>query len=549
MARTKSKKKAKRDKQQTPTEITASVVNPAARDRLYAVIERAMLPHSVESVLATAMQGDLRHQWLLFVAMIDSWPRLQKNLSEVGREAAKAPYDVRPFAYRNADPTPEAVERAELVEDSLNAMLPDPKVGEMGYRGLLEYLGAGYYQGHILAELRWNEDLSPRAAFPVDPRFYGYPRAGEDRLMLNLSGHYNGALTDFSDHKFLIGVKRGHSGHASVAAPMRSLVGYWMAANFGLKWLMQFAQVFGMPLRWATYPAGDDCTAEAVANMLDNMGTAGWGAFPEGTNIDLKEASKSAQQLPQKMLIDMADRQCDTAILGQTLTSDVGSSGSRALGEVHEGVRHDIIEGVSCWIADIINTQFIPSIIALNYGPDALQELPCVVVDWPEKRDEKERAETADIVVNKVGITVGKKWLYEHLNVPMPEKEEEVFETKEPVVGPPRPIEGMRVPGVSPRPVLDRPVVDQLTDNVLQSLSGTAPQFLAGVRPFFRELVRLALDGDVNDADFDAALRKSANQIPELFESLDVESLQIAMEEAMGTAMLAGAGERILDAP
>ena len=57
--------------------------------------------------------------------------------------------------------------------------------------------------------------------------------------------------------------------------------------------------------------------------------------------------SKRCRNLPQKLLIEMADRQADIAILGQSLTTDVADSGSRALGDVHKGVRQDVIEAVA----------------------------------------------------------------------------------------------------------------------------------------------------------------------------------------------------------
>ena len=45
-------------------------------------------------------------------------------------------------------------------------------------------------------------------------------------------------------------------------------------------------------------------------------------------------------------MLDRADRYCDILVLGQTLTTEVGASGSRALGDVHSGVKHEVIEAV-----------------------------------------------------------------------------------------------------------------------------------------------------------------------------------------------------------
>ena len=80
----------------------------------------------------------------------------------------------------------------------------------------------------------------------------------------------------------------------------------------------------------------------------------------------------------------------------------------------------------------------------------------------------------------------------------------------------------------------------------MESVSGEAAVFLAGVRPTFRRLVATALDGSISDADFIATLDSVALSIPEMRSELNTESLQRALEEAIGSGMLAGAGERVI---
>ena len=63
--------------------ISAPIINPLARDRLYEVIQRSQVPQTVETTLANALNGSIWEQRLLFVAMVDTWPRLQKALEEI----------------------------------------------------------------------------------------------------------------------------------------------------------------------------------------------------------------------------------------------------------------------------------------------------------------------------------------------------------------------------------------------------------------------------------------------------------------------------------
>ena len=406
----------------------SAVIQPKAQDRLYELIEREQLPGDVRETLAGALTGDLPRQQLLFQAMIDTWPRLQKNLTEVARSVSSTPWEIQPYSEQGDEPTESAIEKARMVQTAIENMSPRPAWDELSERGLVKSLTHGYYMGHQVCEVFWDrkaEGTMPRSAKIVPPRFYDYPDTGEDRLMFSPDGgFYSGNYEDFPEHHFLIAVNRGHGAHPSIAAPLRALTGYWLAATFGLKWLLQFTQLYGIPFRWAEYE--DESVKSKVCNMLENIGSAGWGAFPKGTKLDFVNAGQSADSLPQAMLLEMADKQCDTFILGQTLTTDVGDSGSRALGDVHQDVRAGVIQGVNDFVSDIFSHQLIPSIIQLNYGSD--DEMPTYSSTVEAPKDEIGMAQRDQTLIS-MGMEVGKEWLYERHGVPMPEEgDDDIFQ-------------------------------------------------------------------------------------------------------------------------
>lgn len=535
------------------------IVAPKAQDRLLELIEREQLPGDVRDTLAGALTGDLQRQQLLFQAMIDTWPRLQKNLSEVFREVKKAPWSFDPYCERGEEPKDSAIEKAALAEKSLQDMTPRPAYGERGNKGLIEDLAFGYFSGHQVVELRWSQkydSICPRAAKVCPPRFYGYPieTEGEDRLMFSPDGQYYGTnYVDFPEHRFLLAINSGHPGHQSIAAPLRALTGYWLAATFGLKWLLQFSQLYGVPFRWANYSDPND--KAKVCSMLETIGSSGWGAFPENTKLNFVDASKSASSLPQKELIEMADRQCDTFILGQTLTTDVGSSGSRALGEVHEGVRSGVIEGVAEFVADILNEQMLPSLIQLNYG-DA-SEIPTIRADFERSRNEKEMAERDRVLFKDMGLPVEKSWLHERHRVPAPDPEsDDLFQPSPDGAQGELETEASLASHETEGRLETLPVqvkaseedfsttIDKLSANVLEDLTGVTQEWVKPVKPFFDRLAALAMSKNVTDEDFTKALIEAQSQLPELFDSLNVEVLQDSLDAAIGTAMLAGSVER-----
>lgn len=243
-----------------PVPHSAGIIVPEARDRLLELIECEQLPQDVRGTLSGALGGDLRRQQLLFQAMVDTWPRLQKCIGEVKRAARKAPWKIQPWARRGEKPSREAETLAKEVEAAVWGMKPDPIRGRKGFEGTIEALVEGYYFGHQVQQIYWSNDTGeyfPLGTRTMPPRFYGYPCDGalEDRLMLDRQGGKTGfqQLEDFPRNQFLVAVHGGHPGHASIAAPLRALTGYWLAAIYGLKWFMSFAQLFGQPIRWAEY--------------------------------------------------------------------------------------------------------------------------------------------------------------------------------------------------------------------------------------------------------------------------------------------------------
>jgi hypothetical protein len=87
----------------------------------------------------------------------------------------------------------------------------------------------------------------------------------------------------------------------------------------------------------------------------------------------------------------------------------------------------------------------------------------------------------------------------------------------------------------------------KLMDRVLENLTGVEAKWLAGVRPFFEQLLAKAEDPNLSSADFARALEKAARQMPELFDKLDSDHLAQAFEEAMSTSLVNGAVRGYMD--
>jgi len=558
-----------------PTESWDTSINVSlAQDRLWEYFEREQGPADVRSSLSGAMNGDIRLQHLLFSAMLDTWPKLQKAINEMARRVVTEPWTVIPFAERGEEPDEKAQDLAGEIERMLWAMKPRPERNEAGLESTIRNLVFGYYYGHGVQEIRWHRAASgmwePRCTKPVPSRFYGYPSQptddGDDRLQFYPSGQlYGSGAEDFPEHRFLIAVNTGHATHPAMSAPLRALAPYWLAAVYGLKWFMNFTQLYGIP--WRHAEVADVKDEGAVKNALASIGSTGYIVTKAGTKINVLDSAKSGDAVPQAVLIDLADRQCDQFILGQTLTSGTDNSGSRALGEVHQDTLTEAVKGLADFVGGILTHQLIPSTVALNYG-DKVPGMPEFWARHEEQKNEKARAERMEIL-GRIGVPMSKAYVYEDLGVPVPEDDAELFRPLangvqgEPATGggtPPhetKPTDGNlddeeedeeededEDPAKIDAADASKPLtVDQLSRAVLQGLTGVSADWLAPVRPVFERLAALAMSKHVTDADFLAALESAQRQMPELFDLLDSRALEDAFMNAISSAALAGSVE------
>ena len=540
---------AKHDQPKESKSLGGQIIHETPDERQNDVITREPLPSTVSAVLDSAINGDLRDQGTLFESMRDTMPRLQGNMDEICGLVARNDVQVEPFAEVGKDPTPSAVDKAAFVKHSLESMQVNHIMGQCDIEGTVYGIAESYYEGHSVQEILWNMDRTPKATVKLPWRYFSYPDRTDtvDRLMLNPAGEYSlNNLIDFPPNKFIVAIKKGHTGHASQAAPLRALITYWLGTVYGNKWLLGFSQIYGIPIRWATTSEDGAKELGVIKNMMQKIGSAGWGVFPQNTKLNIEGATTSAGNLPQQALIDNANKACDIFILGQTLTSDVGSSGSQALGTVHNEIRLDVVDRVGKYCAKVISGDLVRPILIENYGDDS--EMPTIKIQSKRAKDAKGLAETDEILMRTFPeLERSEEQIRERHDIakPMNEEDKVIGSTPEadPEVDPEKnedPEEEVKASQATIKAAENMANIDKLSNNVLESLTTVSAKWLGGVKPAFDRLAALALSDNVTDDDFLAAVIVAKDQIPELFTKLDTKTLQEAFANSSGTAMITG---------
>ena len=389
-------------------------------------------PEQVRAILRNVRTGKLEDQDRLFRLMLDTWPRLRKALNEVSGAVARLEIEIKPGIREGMEEaTPQALLIYETVERAMESFAPRPGYWELDNSGMVKALIDAYAKGISVLEIVWkleNGIVAPRCYAPVPAKYLAYPSLNMDidRLMIAPNGANNSILEDFPEDRFLIGVWSQGGMHPIHAANLRTLTKYWLASVYGLGWLMQFAQLFGIPTRTAKTDGTEDALNKAQ-EMLESIGSSGWAAFGPGVEYEIHSASSAAADtLPQSHLMDVADKACDILLLGQTLTTDNMNTGSRALGDVHAGIRMDVLLTVSEWTASILNSQLIPAIVRMNFGQVAAEDMPYCVLEIPQAKDQKAAAERMKIYT-EIGIPMTSKFVYDELGIPEPLPGEGLF--------------------------------------------------------------------------------------------------------------------------
>lgn len=232
----------------------------------------------------------------LYKAMYHEWDALQKDVNKVTSALGTLDFRAVPYAADGAAPTPEAEAVAALVNAAL-WHAPQPGTGEWQH-GFAQLPGAIYHallRGYNVHEIIWAYDggmYYPAAYLPVMPQFFAWEcRSGEpDRLLLYPRGVGFSDGRAFPRHKFIVALNNQGVDHPMENSILRALVPWFCAAVWGPRWLMQYCQIFGLPIR--TFRAG---SAEERADLEIKLAEQ-----PVVTDVVLLDGEEMTVQSPER---------------------------------------------------------------------------------------------------------------------------------------------------------------------------------------------------------------------------------------------------------
>ncbi len=165
----------------------------------------------------------------------------------------------------------------------------------------------------------------------------------------------------------------------------------------------EFEELFGIPIRIAKIASQSETVKNEVSGWLEEMGSAAYGVFPIGTEIDIKENSKSDAFNVFFQKIKALDTELSKLVLHQTMTTENGSS--RSQGEVHERTLDNLIKSDKKKTLAFLNEKLVPAMRAIGYS---IPENAKIAI---EKTTNTEKQIKIDDTLLRNGVVLTKEYL------------------------------------------------------------------------------------------------------------------------------------------
>lgn len=394
------------------------------------------------------------------------------------------------------------------------------------FREMVSALCDGLSKGFSVVQLEWDPTHRPywgvRYTYE-DQRKFRFDRDTQTQLRVR---DMTADGVELEPGRFIVHYPRLRPGPPLKGALARVAAVTWMFKNFTVRDWVAFAEVYGMPLRVATYDP-NVMTADEIADLrfaLSNMGHDAAGLIPRGVELEVHDVNRGSSGGPFKDMAEYWDKQLSKAVLGQTMTSDDGAS--LAQSQTHEKVRQDIrVADCLALFGGTIQAALITPWVQLNFGEDA--PVPQLCEQPPE--EDIDAFTKAVVPWVQAGLEVSASSVRERLGIEPPTGDDDMIAPPAPEPDPNAPPIGKgKQPKVEPNRATSRlPLNLQIAEDIASSLAENWEVLLT---PYVRVLESLARKSQSFE-DFALALNTATERMDS---SEFVRQLAVASMEARG---------------
>lgn len=272
---------------------------------------------------------------------------------------------------------------------------------------LVHSMNALFY-GHSLMELYWPAPGQSEGKTLLVPRKHVKPRFG-----IVTQNEFDIDGINYREDKYFkrVAIEVGDPEDLGILLKVAQYTIY-KRGSFG-DWT-EFAEVFGMPFRWATY--NNETNREILEKALSEAGSAGSVVAPEGSNIEYHSpnANGSSNDI-FKSLNDACNQEMAYTILRNTMTTSEAKSSGFAQSKTHLSVQDRLHKADRERMLNILNEKLNPYLESIGYATNGGQ--------W-RYVDQDNTPVTERILVDRalveMGLDISDDYLYERYNIPRP---------------------------------------------------------------------------------------------------------------------------------
>ena len=228
------------------------------------------------------------------------------------------------------------------------------------FEELLEQIMAAKFWGHSLLELYWP---APGTDLPGEtlllPRKNVKPRFG---IVTREPHEIEGVQyreKPFADRTIEVGKPEDLGLLMAVSQYV-----IYKRANFG-DWA-EYAEVFGIPFRWATY--NNEQSREVLEKALETAGSAGYVVAPEDAKLTFLNANVTGQgQEVFRTLREACNEEIGLTVLCNTMTTIESSAGGYAQSKTQADGENEISKGDRRFVMRVLKEQLLPYLERIGY--------------------------------------------------------------------------------------------------------------------------------------------------------------------------------------
>jgi len=368
-----------------------------------------LTPVRLAELLRESENGDPANYLALAEDMEEKDLHYQAVLGTRKRAVSQLQITVEP-----ADDSAEAEKDADLVRSFVRREVLQDELFD-----ILDAIGKGFSITEILWETS-EKQWMPLELRWVDPRHIDFDRTDRRTPLLKSAG----GPIPLAPFKFIRAEMKAKSGLPIRGGIARGVAWAYLFKNFDIKAWVQFAEIYGQPLRVGKY--GPDATDEDRRKLLravSNIGTDAAAIIPESMLLEFVKADQKASADMYLQLAEFMERQVSKAVLGQTTTTDAISDG-HAVAKEHNEVRGDIEQADANQLGAILKRDVAKPLVDLNHGPR--RAYPSITIGRAEQLDQKQYAENIERLA-KVGMPISISDVRDKMSLKAPEGVEDTL--------------------------------------------------------------------------------------------------------------------------